>query len=462
MRWVALVATIAGALAAGCSRPHYLAAEHAAPGAADVNAGACLAYGVPGDAAGRTLFLQDAQLLGVKRVRYEISWAWVEKQKGVFDFSAFDAGVEALAQAKLDQILILDYGNPLYSAAGHTNGDDPMYPPDDPADFARYVAAIVGRYGDRVKKWEVWNEENSGFRFWKPDADAAGYARLLEAASAAVKAACADCQVILGAPVSIPYTSPFVVPAGADFIRAVRAAGGVDYDAVGVHPYMLYPPCSPPEGGKNACEFWSRDEVSFQDQLAQIREAAGPVPVHATEYGWPTFKPPSGKGEVTEAVQAAWLVRGTLLIAAGGGASACWFTWRDDDRSGSFPPEGDFGLRARPSGGDGAPKASYQAFAMLYLAGHGSLRFVRDRAGELGLQKGEHALLFDARDGNVTFLWREETVPRRTVKVPLHGASSLSATSGSPAQLDVDANGENAFVPLAPHPVAVVPYPKEG
>lgn len=427
------------------AKPRWLPWESAPAGAPDVSRIACLAY--PG---GSTADLGRLEQLGAAQVRWEISWSWVEKQAGVFDFSAFDGEVSALHDAGLEQILILDYSNPLYSAAGAANGGDDKYPPDDPASFARYVSAIVGRYGDRVKRWEVWNEENGGFRFWKPQADAAAYAALLDAASDAVKAACSDCEVILGAPVSLDYPA-FGVQNGPDFLRAVAAAGGTKYDAAAVHPYMLYPPCSPPEGGPNLCAFWSRDEVPFSDQIAQVRDAAGAgKPWFATEYGWPTFKWTSGKGSTTEAMQADWLERGMLLAAQAGAGAACWFTLADDPAtSGGFPPEGDFGLVTT----GGAPKAAYGAFetmAQLFGAGRGAW-FVRDRAAELKLRAGEHALLFAWGDKLVTALWREESAAGRRFDVRLFGPASLVGPAPGGANLLV--GGDTATLTLQTTPL---------
>ncbi len=429
-------------------RPAYAPWETAPAGAPDLSGIACIAGQVPDDT---STFLGQLAQLSVKRFRWEIRWASVERTKGVFDFGGNDAKVQALAAAGIDQLLILDYGNPLYSAAGAANGNDDAYPADDPADFGRYVTALVGRYGATVKHWEVWNEENSGFRFWKPKADPAAYARLLEVTFHAVKAACSDCEVVVGAPVSIDYPTQDI-QGGADFLRAVIADGGVDGDAMAVHPYMLYPPCSPPEGGGNACQFWQgRTEMAFADQIDSIVDAGQGRPFHATEFGWPTFTPVTKLGTVTEDMQAAWLVRGALVIAAHGGRSACWYTLSDDASAGTsgFAPEGDFGLLKYPSGA----KRSFQAYAELFGGLH-LLHFVRDRDAELGLQRGEHALLFETAAGLTTFAWREERVPAREISVRLFGPTKATQPGWGAAQ-GLVVGDATATLTLGPAPVAL-------
>ena len=241
----------------------------------------------------------------------------MERQAGSFDFSAFDARVAQLAAAGLSQILVLDYGNPLYSAAGaRANG----------------------------------------------------------------------------------------VPDGPDFLRAARDAGAADYDAASVHLYTLYPPCAPPEGGANLCDFWgARPEPPFADQLRPVVAAAGGVPAYATEFGWPTWPPATGHGAVTPARQQ-----------------------------------------------DGGAKPASAAYAALFASAPGC--FVRDRAAELGLAAGEHALLFEGASHLTTFVWREESAPARRIRVTLHGPAAIS-TLGGPAS-DASLDGAAATLTPGSRPVA--------
>ena len=55
------------------------------------------------------------------------------------------------------------------------------YAPSDPQAYARALAFLAARYGDKVAAWEVWNEPNHP-DFFKASDQAGAYARLLKAA----------------------------------------------------------------------------------------------------------------------------------------------------------------------------------------------------------------------------------------------------------------------------------------
>ena len=46
--------------------------------------------------------------------RMDFGWAGIEKQQGVYDFSAYDGLLATMEQHKIRPYWILDYGNPLY------------------------------------------------------------------------------------------------------------------------------------------------------------------------------------------------------------------------------------------------------------------------------------------------------------------------------------------------------------
>ncbi|MBN1815466.1 MAG: hypothetical protein JXA14_26775 [Anaerolineae bacterium] len=66
----------------------------------------------------------------------------------------------------------------------------------DPINYwGRFVHAVVSRYGDRVKHWEVWNEPEWNY-FWT--GTSTDYTQLLKVGYQATKAACPDCTVLFG------------------------------------------------------------------------------------------------------------------------------------------------------------------------------------------------------------------------------------------------------------------------
>src|SRR5262249_51416908 len=129
-----------------------------------------------GNDPGRAQTISKLQSLHIRRLRTDFWWHRLEMTRGQIDFTALDAAVDEAVAGGISLLPILDYGNGLYPSAAGPSDDPTFFPPTDPAHFGDYVAAVVARYGDRIGEWELWNEENIGYRFWKPNADAAAYA----------------------------------------------------------------------------------------------------------------------------------------------------------------------------------------------------------------------------------------------------------------------------------------------
>ncbi len=94
----------------------------------------------------------------------KVAWRDVNPSPGVFDWSVLD---ERLYQAEVSgAAVLLVLGLTPQWAAADPNAGDPRWgagsasPPRDSADWERYVAAVVDRYGSRIAAYEVWNEAN--------------------------------------------------------------------------------------------------------------------------------------------------------------------------------------------------------------------------------------------------------------------------------------------------------------
>ena len=308
----------------------------------------------------RRWHLDRIQALGIRWLRHDLRWRRLEPARGVYDFDSADAGIEEIHQRGLKLLAILD-GPPRWAATPPEGGlgvGDP--PPDDPADFAAFAGTVAERYGDRTAAFEVWNEENAGFRFWAPKEDPAAYAELLHQARGALQAAAPQVPVVYG---GLFFHAQAILGAP-EFLAAHIEAhphatqGAGDFDVLGFHPYPYYPPSVPPESEEDG-------EMAFDHMVAQLVEvmrAAGTSrPLWATEYGWPDFDP------VTPELQAAYLVRGALLLADAGVDRMCIFTLVDGPLAGTFPPEDSFGLFTWDTDkeGPGAPKPAYDAIRTL-------------------------------------------------------------------------------------------------
>jgi hypothetical protein len=210
--------------------------------------------------------------LGVKWVRVgqwgdQTEWAAVEREKGKFAVDpATDTAINDLARSGVDILWGLNYGNALYDRPQQPLIDmGPIYREGHPfylnwgprtaagrRAFVRYVDYVVRRYKDRVKFWELWNEENGWYPFHEPEL----YGKLLLAVSRRIKTIDSKATVVFGGTAApAPITTEI----------ALREGAAPYVDAYAFHPYGI----DKPEGGMGTMEFY-RDE-----NLSQSREQTG-------------------------------------------------------------------------------------------------------------------------------------------------------------------------------------------
>ncbi|MFL5893546.1 MAG: hypothetical protein ACJ76Z_00370 [Thermoleophilaceae bacterium] len=333
---------------------------------------------------------------GVRAIRLDLSWTAVEPPGPPlhdYDFSGVDREVQAITGAGLKVIGLLDYGHPDYSAAGGTVartplagglppfsvGNDSYYPPDDPADFGAFARAVAAHFapaGD-VVGWEIWNEENEGWRFWAPHEDPAAYARLLCAAEDAIKLVDARTPVAFGG-VFYPAIADLPGMSGPDFVKAAYRSDpalGRCFDAMAYHPYPY--PFTAPElddpirGSVLAAADGMRAAMPRTDRSK---------PLWITEIGWPTHDRTYG---VPEQKQAQYIARTALASFAQGIPVVNFYTYGDYDDPTGANQEAWFGFfRA-----DGTPKPSYTALRTFSDTFRGAA-FDRDLSRALHLPRG--------------------------------------------------------------------------
>ncbi|MEK6481188.1 hypothetical protein WJR50_26840 [Catalinimonas sp. 4WD22] len=101
--------------------------------------------------------------LGIKRLRLQAGWAKTEKVKGQYDWQWLDHIIDEAISRGCEPWLQTSYGNPIYSGGGGINLSAGMPTSAEAlAAWDRWVEAMVIRYQDKVKEWEIWNEPNFG------------------------------------------------------------------------------------------------------------------------------------------------------------------------------------------------------------------------------------------------------------------------------------------------------------
>lgn len=226
---------------------------------------------------------------GVRMVRVDVGWASLEDQgkgkRNDWYLDRVDHVVRA-AEARGIKILFTFWETPCWASTAPDHlkqdckgawweRDVQRYPPTRARDYGEALAFMVGRYGDRVAAWEIWNEPNHD-DFFKTSNQVARYAALVKAAYPRAKSAHAKSTIIAGSLADSDF----------QFTKALLARGvGNHFDAWSVHPYSENrSPFHPGIAG------WSKK--SFAAGIPQVRKAllgAGQrKPIWLTEFGWST------------------------------------------------------------------------------------------------------------------------------------------------------------------------------
>jgi hypothetical protein len=93
----------------------------------------------------------------------QAGWAKTEKVKGVYDWSWLDKIITDAASRGLEPWLETGYGNTIYAGGGGINLSAGIpTSPEALLAWDNWVTALVSRYKNQVKDWEVWNEPNFG------------------------------------------------------------------------------------------------------------------------------------------------------------------------------------------------------------------------------------------------------------------------------------------------------------
>ena len=265
--------------------------------------------------------------LGAHSIRSDFLWHRIEPQPAEWNFDHHDQVVDAFGEQGIEVIPLLAYGVPWASSQTE---DDHYYPPDDPADFANFAATVAERYKDKIQRFEIWNEPNAGFRFWKPEfgGDPEKFGELVLAATNAIHDVHPEAMVILGG----TFYHEQIIPGAVSFLQDMVTYHPTlleNIDSVAIHPYSLYPPTVAPEVSEDG-------EIPVWEMIENIQNIVSPVPVTVTEYGITIT------GSTSREEQADMLERGILLSLAQGATDVCWYTIQNGDDPDNF--EDNFGL----------------------------------------------------------------------------------------------------------------------
>jgi len=156
------------------------------------------------------------------------SWAHQEPEKGKVNWERTDQQIQQIRAAGREIVYTLGDPPKWVQRDGKSRYPDPASP-----EFARYLRALVTRYKDQVKHWEVWNEV-----LYPGYGSPEEYCRALKTACTAIKATDPEARIVgmCGCPGGQSQE---------EFMERVFKAGGFDYfDILAYHFY----PRSRPDG----------------------------------------------------------------------------------------------------------------------------------------------------------------------------------------------------------------------
>jgi hypothetical protein len=149
----------------------------------------------------------DWKALGIQQVRIYALWSRIAGPSPAAgsDWSQLDHAVNRVVDAGMEPLLTITGPGPLWTSRRAERGD-PRYDPD-PEAYAAFAGDVAARYGDRVKRYVLWNEPNLG-SWLRPQASCTRsgctsvaphlYRALVRAAYPAVHAADPGAQILIG------------------------------------------------------------------------------------------------------------------------------------------------------------------------------------------------------------------------------------------------------------------------
>ena len=231
--------------------------------------------------------------LGLDVVRVTLEWYQIEATRGQYDWTRFDAVLEAL-RAHGIAALVTIWGTPRWANGAASPNWAPLR--------ASYIETFAREAAERyraVRSWLVWNEPNQ--RRWLRPASASVYvSRLLNPAYRGIKSANPLAKV--GGGVTAPRGG-HLGASPVDFIRAMARARA-RLDAYAHHPYPLSRGDTPSAGGCDHCE-----TITMSTLERLLREVGAAFPgarVWLTEYAYQTNPPDTLLG-VSHAQQARYI-----------------------------------------------------------------------------------------------------------------------------------------------------------
>ncbi len=256
--------------------------------------------------------------IGMKFVRRGFYWEGVEKEKGVYNFEAYDKLLADADKQGLRVVGCLFGGNKKYEDTGYGG----VTTEEGRAGFAAFAAALAARYKDRNIIWEIWNEPNVR-TFWRKNGVhntpefAQEYTDLVKATAPAMVKADPKCIVLAGSLSN--YWQPSYNWTEKCFELGILKTGIKGWS---VHPYGVKTP-----------EMHAIGHAEMRRLMKKY--GAENFPMYNTERGYATQAKKGhegelkGKAELQKEYQAWYFVRQYMIDLMWDVKLSVWYEWKD-------------------------------------------------------------------------------------------------------------------------------------
>ncbi len=253
--------------------------------------------------------LRDA---GFGWVRQRLDWARLEPTPGRFRWELVDPLLADVQAVGLEPVVVLD-GSPAWARDPRDRFpvDNPLAPPADPGDFAAFAAQVATRYRDRLRYYQIWDEPNIAPHWGNRWVDPVGYARLLQAAASAIRAADPDAVILTGA-LAPTADRGHTAMDEVYFLERLYAAGGASaFDVLAIQPFGFGQAPEDPRSRRTVLNFRRAQWI----RRAMLAAQDADTPIWAVRYGWNRRANPVWQAVSPEA-QMAFTARAVALAQA--------------------------------------------------------------------------------------------------------------------------------------------------
>ena len=236
-----------------------------------------------------SLVLRWVEGLGFGWIKIQVEWSIIEQTPERYRWVELDRWVRLSNEFGFEFLLgVVDAPGWLRAEPGH-NG-----PPQDPAEFGRFMGVLASRYAGRITAYELWNEPNLQREWYGETLDPAAFVALTAAGSQAVRQADPQALLISAAPAVTGIDDGVTAIDDRRFLREALQAGLAQWvDGVGIHPYGYgNPPGERATDATHVRTAWNNHPSFFfldtlEDYRAILLEAGVDAQLWPTEFGWP-------------------------------------------------------------------------------------------------------------------------------------------------------------------------------